>query len=100
MDSVEYSNYLSEAIDNADDFSENSQFGEDADSPISLEDISNRMKNSAKTLKNNVETAVSQDMLSKSRKRSIRHSNKQKINNSGKSISKVVNPSSKKEKTD
>ncbi|KAG4082684.1 hypothetical protein H8356DRAFT_1384870 [Neocallimastix lanati (nom. inval.)] len=100
MDSVEYSNYLSEAIDNADDFSENSQFGEDADSPISLEDISNRMKKSANTLKNNVETAVSQDMLSTSRKRTIRHSTKQKGNNSGKSISKVVNASSKKEKTD
>jgi hypothetical protein len=100
MDSVEYSNYLSEAIDNADDFSENSQFGEDADSSISLGDISDRMKKSANTLKNNVETAVSQDMLSTSRKRTIRHSTKQKGNNSGKSISKVVNASSKKEKTD
>jgi hypothetical protein len=98
MDSVEYSNYLSEAIDNADDFSENSQFGEDADSSISLGDISDRMKKSANTLKNNVETAVSQDMLSTSRKRTIRHSTKQKGNNSGKSISKVVNASSKKKK--
>ncbi|ORX77440.1 hypothetical protein BCR32DRAFT_247943 [Anaeromyces robustus] len=94
-DSVEYSNYLSEAFDNADDFSENSKFGEDIDSPISLEDLSNKMKKSTNTLKNNVETAVSEDRLSKSKKRSIRRTNKVKNENAGKSSSNVVNPSSK-----
>jgi len=92
-DSVDYTEYLSGEFEDADDFSESSKFGEDSDSPLSLEDISSKMSGDTETLKVNVGTVLSDGNLSKSKKVKKRRPPNRKMN---KSPSKVKMPSESK----
>jgi len=95
-DSMDYAEFLSNEFPNADDFSEDSKFGENLDSPSNFDEISKKMSDDTNTLKGNVGTALTNNMLTKSRRRKRRRPrNRGDKVNAIKSADKIKTPNNK-----